>query len=65
LQHPGAPQGGYPGAPQGGYPGAPQAAPAAGPTIEQRLERLADLKNKGLITDEEFQARKAKILEEI
>ncbi|AUX22891.1 hypothetical protein SOCEGT47_034070 [Sorangium cellulosum] len=63
--YPGAPQGGYPGAPQGGYPGAPQAAPAAGPTIEQRLERLADLKNKGLITDEEFQARKAKILEEI
>ncbi|WP_438030295.1 SPFH domain-containing protein [Sorangium sp. So ce233] len=63
--YPGAPQQGYPGAPQQGYPGAPQAAPAAGPTIEQRLERLADLKNKGLITDEEFQARKAKILEEI
>jgi hypothetical protein len=72
----GAPQG-YPPAPQGyppapqGYPGAPQpqahpgAVPAAGPTLEQRLERLADLKSKGLITDEEFQARKAKILEEI
>ncbi|MGK3963251.1 SPFH domain-containing protein [Sorangium sp. So ce118] len=63
--YPGAPQQGYPGAPQQGYPGAPQAAPAAAPSIEQRLERLADLKNKGLITDEEFQARKAKILEEI
>ncbi|MCC6552112.1 MAG: SPFH domain-containing protein [Polyangiaceae bacterium] len=78
--YPGAPQQGYPGAPQQGYPGAPQqapqgyppapqqaaaAAPGAGPTIEQRLERLADLKSKGLITDEEFQSRKAKILEEI
>jgi len=77
---PGMPQQGYPGAPQQGYPGAPQHAPqgyapapqagaapqaAAGPTIEQRLERLADLKSKGLITDEEFQARKSKILEEI
>ena len=59
MQHPGAPQQGYPGAPQGA------AAPGAGPSIEQRLERLADLKSKGLITDEEFQARKAKILEEI
>ncbi|WP_437538350.1 SPFH domain-containing protein [Sorangium sp. So ce726] len=77
MQQPGAPQGypgapqGYPGAPQGypgapqGYPGAPQAAPAAAPSIEQRLERLGELKSKGLITDEEFQARKAKILEEI
>lgn len=63
--YPGAPQQGYPGAPQQGYPGAPQAAAAAGPSIEQRLERLADLKGKGLITEEEFQARKAKILEEI
>jgi membrane protease subunit (stomatin/prohibitin family) len=63
--YPGAPPQGYPGAPPQGYPGAPQAAPAAAPTVEQRLERLAELKGKGLITEEEFQARKAKILEEI
>jgi membrane protease subunit (stomatin/prohibitin family) len=50
--------------PQGGPHAAAQPA-AAGPSIEQRLERLADLKGKGLITDEEFQARRAKILEEI
>ena len=76
----GAPPG-YPGAPphaqgapphaQGAPPhaqGAPQAASqAAGgaPSIEQRLERLADLKSKGLISEEDFQARKAKILEDI
>jgi hypothetical protein len=48
----------------GGAPAA--AAPAGGaPSIEARLERLAELKNKGLITDEEFQSRKTKILEEI
>jgi hypothetical protein len=69
-QQPYAPQPGYPqapgGAPQGGAPqggGAPPAA--AGPSIEARLERLADLKNKGLISDEEFQSRRSKILEEI
>ncbi|AKT40722.1 SPFH domain-containing protein [Chondromyces crocatus] len=65
--YPGAPQG-YPGAPQG-YPGAPQPAAAAGAggaqTVEQRLQRLAELKSKGLISEEDFQARKAKILEEI
>jgi membrane protease subunit (stomatin/prohibitin family) len=45
----------------------PQAPPAAGgaPTIEQRLTRLTELKAKGLISDEDFQARKAKILEDL
>jgi membrane protease subunit (stomatin/prohibitin family) len=80
MQQPGMPPQGYPGAPQQpgmppqGYPGAPSQAvppqaapPAAGgaPTIEQRLERLAELKSKGLISEEDFQARKAKILEEL
>jgi membrane protease subunit (stomatin/prohibitin family) len=48
-------------------PAQPAAAPpqAAAPSIEARLEKLADLKGKGLITEEEFQARRAKILEEI
>ena len=71
-----APQPGQHGAPAGGAAhgghvghvgGAPAAAAPAGgaPSIEARLERLAELKNKGLITDEEFQSRKTKILEEI
>ena len=39
---------------------APQAAPAADP-IEQ-LERLAALKAQGILTDEEFQTQKQRIL---
>ena len=39
---------------------APQAAPVADP-IEQ-LERLANLKAQGILTDAEFAAQKAKIL---
>ena len=38
----------------------PPAAPAADP-IEQ-LKELADLKNQGILTEEEFAAQKAKIL---
>jgi hypothetical protein len=56
---------GAPGAPQHGHPVGPFPSPAAAPTVEQRLERLAELKNKGLITEEEFSARRAKILDEI
>jgi len=44
----------------------PQApAAGAGASVEERLEKLASLKEKGLITDEEFAARKAEILKEI
>lgn len=44
----------------------PQAAAAGGAaTIEVRLQKLAALKQQGLISDEDFNARKAKILEEI
>jgi len=60
---------------QGGQPQQPQQAqgqpaqqPAAGggaTTIEARLQKLAALKQQGLISDEDFNARKAKILEEI
>ena len=48
---------------QMGQPGQPAAAPPAG--IEERLEKLANLQEKGLITDEEFAARKAEILKEL
>lgn len=47
----------------GQQPGQPAAAPPAG--IEERLEKLANLQEKGLITDEEFAARKAEILKEL
>lgn len=65
-QHAYAPQPGQPAAPAGGAPAAAAPAAAGGaPSIEARLERLAELKGKGLISDEEFQSRRAKILEEI
>jgi hypothetical protein len=43
---------------------APAPAPAAAPQtdIVSQLEGLADLKAKGILTDAEFQAQKAKIL---
>jgi len=43
---------------------APAAAPAAEPTADPvaEIERLGALKEKGLLTDEEFAAAKAKIL---
>jgi hypothetical protein len=40
---------------------APAAAPAAGDPIEQ-LERLGELRDKGVLTDAEFEAQKAKLL---
>jgi hypothetical protein len=60
--------GGY--APPAGAPAAAAAFPqpgaaAGGPSVEERLAKLQDLKNKGLISDEDFNARKSKILEEI
>lgn len=50
-----------------GAAAAPAAAPAAGgaPSIEDRLSRLAGLKEKGLINDEEFTSRRNAILAEI
>jgi Short C-terminal domain len=58
-------QGGYVEEPQQQYEPAPAppaapAAPAADP-IEQ-LKQLAELKNQGILTDQEFAAQKAKIL---
>jgi hypothetical protein len=43
----------------------PQQAPAAAPDaggVSAQLERLADMKTQGLLTDEEFAAAKAKLL---
>ena len=40
---------------------APPAEETGGDMVEQ-LERLAELKDKGILTDEEFAAQKAKIL---
>jgi membrane protein YdbS with pleckstrin-like domain len=42
-------------------PGQPSRAPRA-PSTTTELERLADLRAKGVLTEEEFQAQKAKIL---
>jgi len=42
-------------------PPPPAAAPAGDDTMAE-LEKLADMKSKGLLTDDEFSAAKAKIL---
>ena len=53
-----------PGAPGGPPAAAPAAAPAVA-SVEDRLTKLAGLKDKGLITDAEFTQRKGAILAEI
>jgi len=57
------PQQGYP--PQQGYAEPPPPPPApASPSLDpiDRLNELAELRNQGLLTDQEFSAAKAKIL---
>jgi hypothetical protein len=54
-------------APQPAYvapppPAPPPAAAAAGGDVTAELERLAGLRNQGVLTDEEFAAAKAKLL---
>ena len=41
---------------------APAAAPAGGNQLADQLLRLADLRNAGVLTDEEFAAAKARLL---
>jgi Short C-terminal domain len=41
---------------------APAPAPAAAPDPIEQLKELAELKNQGILTEEEFAAQKAKIL---
>ena len=42
-----------------------QAAPAAGPTLEERLKKLKSLKDAGLLEDAEYQAKRAEILKDL
>ncbi|MBP8271552.1 MAG: SHOCT domain-containing protein, partial [Sphaerotilus sp.] len=57
---------------QGLQPPAPAAAPVAAPVatlqpdeIMATLEKLADLKAKGILTDEEFSAKKTELLKKL
>lgn len=43
-------------------PVTPRAAPPGSPSVTTELERLADLRARGVLTEEEFQAQKARIL---
>ena len=43
-------------------PPAPAPAPAQEVDVASQLERLADLKDQGILTEEEFAAQKAKLL---
>jgi hypothetical protein len=51
-------------APSAAQPAAAPAAPAAA-SVEERLRTLQDLREKGLITQEEYDARRQEILQEI
>jgi uncharacterized membrane protein YdbT with pleckstrin-like domain len=42
--------------------GAPAAAPAPGPSVPDQLEQLASLRDRGIITPEEFEAKKSELL---
>jgi Short C-terminal domain len=44
------------------YEAPPAAAPAAGADPIEQLKELGELRDKGVLTDEEFAAQKAKIL---
>jgi putative oligomerization/nucleic acid binding protein len=43
-------------------PPAPAAAPAAGADVVTQLKQLAELRDQGILTEEEFAAQKAKLL---
>jgi hypothetical protein len=46
----------------GAAPGAPAAAPAAPLDVADQLRKLAELRDQGVLTEEEFAAQKAKLL---
>ncbi len=51
--------------PQAAQPQAPEAAPAPGAMTDEKiaqLKKLGELKQSGVLTEEEFEAQKAKIL---
>jgi hypothetical protein len=56
------PQGGYYQEPPPPPPPPPPAAAAPAPDPISQLKELAELKNQGILTEEEFAAEKAKIL---
>lgn len=41
---------------------APPAAPSGGESVIEQLKELGELKSQGILTEEEFQAQKAKLL---
>jgi hypothetical protein len=41
---------------------APAPAPPSGNDLFEQLTKLADLRDRGILTDEEFNAQKAKLL---
>ena len=43
-------------------PGAAQAAPAGGSSTIEQLKELAELKSQGILTEQEFEQAKAKLL---
>jgi hypothetical protein len=45
-------------------PPTPTGPPRAAPNVTTELERLADLRSRGVLTEEEFRAQKARILGE-
>jgi hypothetical protein len=49
-------------APPQQYAAPPAPAPAGGGDVTAEIERLATMRNQGLLTDEEFAAAKAKLL---
>jgi len=69
----GAPTGGPSGAPTPVYapppgmppPPAPQLAQSAGPTVAERLVALDDLRQRGILTETEFQAKKVELLRQL
>ncbi len=48
--------------PQYQQPAPPAAAPAGGSNIADEIQRLASLKEQGILSDDEFAAAKAKLL---
>ncbi len=46
-------------------PGAPEVAAAASSSVQARLSELEDLRRQGLINDEEFEAKRSRILDEL
>lgn len=51
--------------PESGTPGASAAPAADGDSAEARLRKLADLHDKGLITDEEYATRRQEIIDSL